>query len=240
VSVTSLSRKRRVRIPRSSDVPSLVAPLLDGILCPPTDLSAVAARLNAEITYEGTAGAGELRRSPNGWRIVCNPTLPMARGRFTIAHEIGHVLLANIGWEGKQEGNSVERFCDVVATELLMPARLFRQDLQQPFGLPLLRNLQERYGSSLQATAYRCAEIGGVTVVEARAGEVVRVRSPLGEFTGLSDQQLRKLMRQACDGVSGSARMYLRQDHFLRLWDVVHLPLQRRSHALLLINRAEE
>jgi hypothetical protein len=70
------------------------------------------------------------------------------------------VLLASAGWEGKQEGKAAERFCDVVGTELLMPAPVFRQDLKEELSLLRLRQLQERYGSSLQATAYRFAELG--------------------------------------------------------------------------------
>jgi hypothetical protein len=104
----------------------------------------------------------------------------------------------------------------------------------------VLRQLQERYGSSLQATAYRCAEMGTTTVVEARAGNVVRVRGRLRNFTGLDDEQFRELMTRACNGIAGSTRMYLSHNHSVRLWNVLYQPLQRRGHALLLINPVKE
>jgi hypothetical protein len=236
----NIGDKRKPKTPSVAGIPSLVATLLDGIPCPPTDLAAVATRLDAEIVYERISGSGELRQAPQGWQIVCNPILPTSRCRFTIAHEIGHVLLANAGWEGKQEGKAAERFCDVVAAELLMPTPVFRQDLQQELSIPLLRQLQERYGSSLQATAYRCAELGKTTVVEARAGKVVRARGPLRNFTGLDDEQLRQLVKQACNGVTGSTRIYLNHNHSVRLWNVLYHALQRREQALLLINPVKE
>src|SRR5690348_14206865 len=79
------------------DARTLVAPLLEGVACPPTDLGAIAARLDISISYERISGSGELRRLPGGLQVVCNTTLPVTRSRFTIAHELGHALLDRSG-----------------------------------------------------------------------------------------------------------------------------------------------
>jgi hypothetical protein len=234
----TISRKTTVN--DSDVIRALVAPLLDGIVCPPTDLGAVAKRLDVSISYERISGSGELRRVARGLQVICNATLPVTRSRFTIAHELGHALLERSGRGKHQRGRTTERFCDMVATELLMPGDVFRQDLREELSIPRLFQLRERYGTSLETTAYRCSEVGDVTVVEARAGQVARVRGPLRNFTGLDDEGLRDLIRRACDGVAGSARVYLRHNDSIRLWNVIHHPLQRCGHGLLLIDLVKE
>src|SRR5258708_36625329 len=63
----------------------------------PLDLTARLAEF--QITLESTVsvghgGAGHLRRTEMGWRIGVNPISRPTRQRFTVAHELGHYLLA--------------------------------------------------------------------------------------------------------------------------------------------------
>lgn len=237
---TQSASQRKPKIPGAKEIRSIVAPLVGDNSPPPTDLKTIAERLNTSIIYERISGSGELRRVPGGWEIVCNSTLPSSRSRFTIAHELGHVLLAQERWEGTQQGKAAERFCDAVAIELLMPTDAFREDLQTELSIPRLLQLSERYGTSLQATVYRCVEVGDLTVVEAHSGRVLRVHGPLRGFAGLDDEAFRDLIKRACTGTAGSARLYLRHNDTVRLWNVIYHPMSRRAHALLLIDSVKE
>lgn len=53
-------------------------------------------------------------------------------------------------------GRTLEQLCDVAASELLLPQRLFAADVQDAaFGLHSLEELSDRYDASLEATARR-------------------------------------------------------------------------------------
>src|SRR5687767_11494094 len=61
----------------------LVARLIDDVVCPPTDLDAVGKKLRVHsIITDSIPAAGELRRSGNGYIVVCAPDLPPGRRRF--------------------------------------------------------------------------------------------------------------------------------------------------------------
>lgn len=75
---------------------------------------------------------------PRAWMVYYNPQKPETRRRFTLAHEIGHVVLHGDEWlaaaarggEGvrfKKREREVERF----AAELLMPAQFVRDAVAQ-------------------------------------------------------------------------------------------------------------
>jgi len=220
-----------------SKVRELVSPLLEDTGSPPTDLPAIAARLDAEIIYKQINGSGELRRLPNDtFQVVCNVTLPSARSRFTIAHELGHIIIERSGNDLDQRSKDAERLCDLIATELLMPAHVFRRDLPNELSIMAILKLAERYGTSLQSTAYRCAEVGRASVVEARHGKLGR---PVGQLLGssaLQDDSFRSLVSSACGGAAGSARLYLTNDGSVRLWSIIYHPLSQRGHAILIIS----
>ncbi len=85
------------------------------------------------------AGSGALRdgctliRVKNGVRravILLGPSERPGRRRFTLAHELGHVLLEHDG-----DGDAREREANAFAAELLMPRALVRRFLVPPHGI---------------------------------------------------------------------------------------------------------
>lgn len=93
---------------------------------------------------------------------------PLARKRFTLAHEIAHVLI-----EAKQtvahrslglSHDDTETLCDQVAAALLMPRSWISQySRRSSFNLSLLRLIAHRADVSLAAAAVRLAEVSGRT-----------------------------------------------------------------------------
>jgi Zn-dependent peptidase ImmA (M78 family) len=78
------------------------------------------------------------------------------RRRFTIAHEIGHLLLRHscVPIDGKKSHN--EREADLFASELLMPPAIFRDDFKRLRDIPSLAQL---YRVSPQALTIRLKEL---------------------------------------------------------------------------------
>jgi len=134
---------------------------------PPVDLSNLARYLGVrrihrtEITEDGRTiwieGRPEIEL-----RIDRSST----RTRFTLAHELGHVLLQTDRTSAARRTNSLthndeETMCDWIAAALLMPSDWVRPyAVRQPLTLSLLRLVAHRAEVSLAATAVRLSEVG--------------------------------------------------------------------------------
>ncbi|MFC3230361.1 helix-turn-helix domain-containing protein [Marinibaculum pumilum] len=89
--------------------------------------------------------------------IAVNKTAWSERKRFTLAHELGHMVLA------VAHGLDEERACNRFAGALLMPAEALWAEVgkhRTSISLGELARLKELFGVSLQAIAYRCKDLG--------------------------------------------------------------------------------
>ncbi|HTN37296.1 MAG TPA: ImmA/IrrE family metallo-endopeptidase [Arachidicoccus sp.] len=110
------------------------------------------------------------------------------RGRFTLAHELGHYFIDahRIGLKkgiltphpsiiSRYQFNSIEREADYFASCLLMPESRFKQDVfKKKFSFQLIDILCTEYMVSRTACAYRFAQIGNhpIMIVYAECGVV--------------------------------------------------------------------
>ena len=97
-----------------------------------------------------------------------------ARGRFTLAHELGHYYIDShrIGLKrgslkphpsrtNQKQFNQIEREADFFASCLLMPQERFSKDFnRKKFSIELIDFLKNEYGVSRTACAFRFADIG--------------------------------------------------------------------------------
>lgn len=123
-------------------------------------LEAMAVRLGvSRIVEESLSFEGGIFQLPGDQLVIkLNADSPATRKRFTLAHEIGHLLLGKPGLRSScGRDQTLERKCDAIASELLMPA-----DEAIPFigslGKPSpekLRAIASRFDVSLQAAAFR-------------------------------------------------------------------------------------
>jgi Zn-dependent peptidase ImmA (M78 family) len=97
--------------------------------------------------------------------IITAEELPDERRRFTIAHELGHVLIESTGANAPRAGREVERLCDLIATELLMPSARFRERLPEMLTLSEIWRLSREFRVSFLAAAYRCVELARVSIL---------------------------------------------------------------------------
>jgi Zn-dependent peptidase ImmA (M78 family) len=87
--------------------------------------------------------------------IVLNADHPGERQRFTLAHELGHLLL--------QAGDEAEPYCNRFAGAFLVPAAALRAELgdnRTSVSMRELFSLKQLFGVSVQALAYRAADLG--------------------------------------------------------------------------------
>jgi Zn-dependent peptidase ImmA (M78 family)/DNA-binding XRE family transcriptional regulator len=91
--------------------------------------------------------------------IVINANFPLERKRFTLLHELGHILM-NIPEGSEQE---VEKYCDSFASELLLPIEILDEEFgkkRKHINFPELASIQSKYGISIMAILYRLVEAG--------------------------------------------------------------------------------
>jgi hypothetical protein len=106
--------------------------LTDAPECPPIDVYKIAGELQATIVRSSQMReAGTVRLSGlDTYTITLNNNGSAVRRRFTIAHELGHIMLDRMGWRlGEQVRlSNVEGTCNNFASRLLLPRVWLRQD----------------------------------------------------------------------------------------------------------------
>lgn len=153
------------------------------VTAPPVPVERIARRLGAQLRYEPFEGdlSGLLFQETGQAIIGVNASHSKARQRFTIAHELGHLILHHQGRlhidrnyrvhrrdEVSALGINVdEMVANAFAAELLMPAMMLERDLHAHAidyeDDALLRRLAERYKVSLQAMIFRLTNLGYIT-----------------------------------------------------------------------------
>jgi Zn-dependent peptidase ImmA (M78 family) len=89
--------------------------------------------------------------------IVIAKAMPIERKRFTIVHELGHLLLPITAFDEKQQ----EKYCNIFASEMLFSeANVFIEFGRQRSRISFeeLKNVQEKYGISISAIVYKLGE----------------------------------------------------------------------------------
>jgi hypothetical protein len=135
-----------------------------------------------------------LRRESCGFRIVCASGQSAVRRRFTVAHELAHIVFETSGPRAPRVGADLEKLCDMLAAEILMPRGPFESALGDgPVDAAAIRALASRFQTSLTATAIRCADLRPVSVLDVQEGRVKWTRGT----ARLTRYELDGIMRQA-------------------------------------------
>ena len=95
--------------------------------------------------------------------IVVNQAMDTLRKRFTVLHELGHLLLAV---PDPSDHAFCEKVCNRFAAAMLLPADVFRAEVgmrRSQISLAELIPIKEYYGISLAAIVYRGLDLGVFT-----------------------------------------------------------------------------
>jgi hypothetical protein len=128
---------------------------------PSEPLDALARKLGVNrIVEQRLPFEGSLMQLPDGELVIkLNSESSFVRKRFTLAHEVAHLLLNTVpAFRGAcRTDAALERACDMIAAELLMPSEdaiAFTRSLGQP-SPEKLRMIASRYGVSHHVAAIR-------------------------------------------------------------------------------------
>ena len=149
--------------------------VLDSPVKGDSHLSNMARDLGTKRIVKRSLGvSGMLIPSNDGYTIAINDKDLRTQQRYSLAHEIGHLVIANASEtfgikepknrsqsSGYEHGNkSEERLCEEIAAELLMPAQGFRDQVQKlGQSLANVSALAAVFGTSITATAIRYWEL---------------------------------------------------------------------------------
>jgi hypothetical protein len=204
---------------------------------PPIALAPVWRKVGAQVRRDETIGDGSTQAIGDGFvvRVPASVKRTGGRGhggnwrrsRFTVAHEIGHVLLLRTLPAGsradlacEEHHAQVERLCNVAAAELLMPAARFAQDLKAAGVTPEgLACIYDNYLVSWSTLAVRIAEVSDASTSLWRTGtrpgerDVLRVTSSSGGRGWLPDDLSERFLSQPVvrlalrDGLAACGRL---------------------------------
>ncbi len=141
-----------------------------GVTEPPVDLVRVAELQGiTSIRHrkmKGTLGMVKEGRD-GGLTMLLNSRQPL-RERFTMAHEIAHTIVDKMGdrpatvvlaARTPRRGSTLERLCDQIAAEVLMPYEMFLRSMGGGASLDQALRLARLYDASLQSAALRMGEL---------------------------------------------------------------------------------
>ena len=163
----SLVAERRIARGLAENLALLVGRLADtGV---PVDLTQIAESLGVvEITTTNMVEDGRTAWIEGSPRIELRADRPPTRMRFTLAHEIAHVLIERdqsvVRRTQALDHDDVEMLCDWIAASILMPRSWMRRFVDNDhYNLSLIRLIAHKAEVSLSAATVRLAEVGGRT-----------------------------------------------------------------------------
>lgn len=106
--------------------------------------------------------------------IVISDGKPGDRQRFTLAHELGHLVMHYSFPQGLKE---VEAEANEFASEFLMPEEAMRREITTPVTLTSLGELKPKWGVSIFALILRARDLGIIT--ERQAVHLIQKRKKL-------------------------------------------------------------
>ncbi len=115
------------------------------------------------------------------WMITLNNTHPASRRRFTLAHELGHIVLSHetTVTTDEHERKTLEAQADAFATELLMPTADARRELRT-VNFKRLVFLKQRWSVSIAFLIRRALNIGAISPSQRKHLEIQLSTQPGG------------------------------------------------------------
>jgi Zn-dependent peptidase ImmA (M78 family) len=89
--------------------------------------------------------------------VVINKNMPIERKRFTLLHELGHLLLDITDKTDKDQ----EKYCNWFASEMLLSTENIKMEFgakRNSITLEELKNVQTKYGISIKAIVYKLSD----------------------------------------------------------------------------------
>lgn len=137
---------------------------------PPFDPIRLADHLGVAVVPTDDVYDARLVPTAEGVRIEFNPNRPAGRRRFSVAHEIGHLLFEDHGEAVRNRVHAdrasgddwqLEMLCNLAAAEMLMPASSLEGLDEQPLALAPLLELRRQLEVSAESLLLRAVRFTG-------------------------------------------------------------------------------
>jgi O-acetyl-ADP-ribose deacetylase (regulator of RNase III) len=136
---------------------------------PPYDPIRLAEYLRTEVVPNAEIfEARTIPRGLNHFRIEFNPHKPRNRVKFSLAHELAHILFPDCNESIRERSTQaklrndewqLELLCNVAAAEFLMPLGTWRNFEREPVTIDNIVRLQREYEVSTEALSIRMADL---------------------------------------------------------------------------------
>jgi hypothetical protein len=216
---------------------------------PPYDLVALAGILGAQGVETCDLDVdGDLFERDGQLIVRLDAAAPLGRRRFTLAHEIGHLLLVPVAGFPKDssacgEDRELERLCDVAATELLLPeSHVSAYFSNHPRSARSIVHLAEQFQVSIQAASIRTVElmpwcycVGFAEVVHSKSR--LQVAWSFGDHReSLDDPDIAVVAARSCQsGDVGTWNSFVGFGGTARRVNVQVVPIGSKSRVLILL-----
>ncbi len=137
-----------------------------GQCSPPVEVERLVARMAKIILFDHDTCDGWTSYQDGKYTVHLNRRFASdGRGRWTLAHELGHIVLGHFRdfpthMLHKREEGVLEREADIFARELLMSAEWVRTYVHPPCDARALGHYKEMFGVSWEALKLRLDELG--------------------------------------------------------------------------------
>ncbi|MEX2219665.1 MAG: ImmA/IrrE family metallo-endopeptidase [Phycisphaerales bacterium] len=138
----------------------------------PTNLDRLATSLGARIQYEQLHDEGSVERDSEGYLIRIKSDSPEVRKRFSIAHEIGHLIIAKLLCEKDSEdykrfrrfahvaeGLNEETLANQIAGILLLPAWFVQSRVGDAYSVSTVVKLAKEANVSISTALIRIVHL---------------------------------------------------------------------------------
>jgi len=225
---TSSAAERLLSISSTKNVDSAIEwvarKLLENVTTPPTNVEEIFPKLNiiACAGRQDLPASGQLHKAYNGFSIAYNSDQPDARIRFTIAHEMGHAFFEKNCHNPPRAGEELERICDLIAAEILMPRWIFYKMLPDRLDILSIFFLANTFETSLTMTAHRCADFLEISLFEVFNGQIAWGRGVVSRNHGYEpDDVFLKSLEAANNGSSGVASVLINRRRWEMEWKCI-------------------
>lgn len=121
--------------------------------------------------------------------FINNASQPVTRALFTLAHEVGHILVQDgdvVVDEDLVAHSNSERFANAFAAALLLPEAEIRDEVRRSDAMTLCRVL-DRYGTSYETLVYR---LHNLRIINAAGRDKLRALGLRGLISQIDDKAL--------------------------------------------------
>lgn len=219
-------------------VRKIVNKYLKNTSCPPTELEQLYKPLKIySVEEREITGLGKVVKFKDEYKIFYSKQ-SHKQLRFTIAHEMGHIIMASTGPKFPRTGQELERICNLTASEILLPFGKVKKHFKNKINIDAILKFVDLFDVSLTTAIIKCNTIFDVLIFEVQNDTVVQnskfirkgyLKNVIYDSSLLEEIENAKRLKQ------GEAELYLNNKIWKGKWGLEWLHLGDQNKILFLL-----